>query len=77
MLVVNARLVPSVAVYRGLERLVKRAQREGKLRKDFKADEIGMLMSGLCASMSGPLPAQRDWRRHLQSLIDGQRARSS
>jgi AcrR family transcriptional regulator len=60
-----------------LERLVKRAQREGKLRKDFKTDEIGMLMGGLCASMSGPLSDQRDWRRHLQILIDGLRARSS
>jgi AcrR family transcriptional regulator len=57
-----------------LERLVKRAQKEGKLRKDFRAEEIGMLMSGLCASMSGPLPVQQDWRRHLQILIDGLRA---
>jgi len=60
-----------------LDRLVKRAQREGKLRKDLKTDEIGMLMGGLCASMSGPPLVQRDWRRHLQILIDGLRARSS
>jgi AcrR family transcriptional regulator len=57
-----------------LERLVKRAQREGKLRKDFRAEEIGMLMGGLCASMSGPFPGARDWRRHLEILLDGLRA---
>ncbi len=54
-----------------MDKLVKRAQRQGALRKDFTADELGMLMSGLCASMSGPLAAQSDWRRHLEILLDG------
>jgi hypothetical protein len=36
-----------------------------------------MLMGGLCASMSGPFPEQRDWRRHLQIMLDGLRAQPS
>jgi AcrR family transcriptional regulator len=62
---------------KAIEKLVKRAQRQGALRKDFKANELGMLMSGLCSSMSGPLPEQRDWRRHLEILLDGLSAKPS
>ncbi|HEY7630620.1 MAG TPA: helix-turn-helix domain-containing protein [Thermoleophilaceae bacterium] len=58
-----------------MDKLIKRAQRQGTMRKDFKADELGMLMSGLCASMSGPLPEQRNWQRHLEILLDGLRAK--
>jgi AcrR family transcriptional regulator len=60
-----------------IDKLVKRAQRQGTMRKDFKAQELGMLMGGLCASMSGPFPEQRDWRRHLQIMLDGLRAQPS
>jgi AcrR family transcriptional regulator len=58
-----------------MDKLIKRAQRQGAMRKDFKAEELGMLMSGLCASMSGPLPEQRNWERHLEILLDGLRAK--
>ena len=58
-----------------MDTLIKRAQRQGKLRKDFKSSELPMLMGGLCASMSGPLPQSGDWRRHLEILLDGLRAR--
>jgi AcrR family transcriptional regulator len=54
-----------------IDQLVKRAQRQGAMRKDFKSEELGMLMGGLCASMSGPLAAECDWRRHLEILLDG------
>jgi AcrR family transcriptional regulator len=57
--------------------LIKRAQRQGKLRKDFRAGELPMLMGGLCASMSGPLPGVCDWRRHLEILLDGLQAKPS
>lgn len=61
-----------------IDKLVKRAQRQGTMRKDFRADELGMLMGGLCASMSGPLPAeQQNWQRHLEILLDGLRAKPS
>jgi AcrR family transcriptional regulator len=60
-----------------MDTLVKRAQRQGKLRKDFKAGELPMLMGGLCASMSGPMPQAGDLRRHLEILLDGLRAQPS
>ena len=56
------------------DKLVKRAQRQGKLRKDFKAAELGMLMGGVCASMGAPQAGGLDWRRHLEIVIDGLRA---
>jgi AcrR family transcriptional regulator len=59
------------------DKLIKRAQRQGTLRKDFKANELGMLMGGLCSSMSGPPPQAGDWRRHLEILLDGLRAQPS
>jgi AcrR family transcriptional regulator len=58
------------------DKLVKRAQREGKLRKDFKAPELGMLMGGVCASMGPADAAGAAWRRHLAIVIDGLRAKS-
>lgn len=60
-----------------IDKLVRRAQRQGTMRKDFRSEELGMLMSGLCASMSGPFPERSDWRRHLEILLDGLRAESS
>ena len=53
------------------DKLVKRAQRQGKLRKDFRAEEMSMLIGGVCASMGAP---GNDWRRHLAILLDGLRA---
>jgi AcrR family transcriptional regulator len=59
------------------EKLIKRAQREGKQRKDFQVQELGMLMGGLCASMaSSGYPVQFAWRRHLEILLDGLHATS-
>jgi AcrR family transcriptional regulator len=57
------------------EKLVKRAQRQGELRKDFKAPELGMLMGGVCASMGSGGSPPGDWRRHLEIVIDGLRAK--
>jgi AcrR family transcriptional regulator len=51
-------------------RIMARAQAAGVLRDDVGVDDIGLLMSGLCASMSRPGPA---WRRHLELLLDGLR----
>jgi AcrR family transcriptional regulator len=59
-----------------LERLggeiIARAQRAGVLRDDVTIEDLPMLMAGLCASMSQP---QFDWRRHLELILDGLRAR--
>jgi AcrR family transcriptional regulator len=58
-------------------KLIKRAQREGKLRKDFNVEELAMLMGGLCATMgTGAYPIAFDWRRHLEIMLDGLRAPS-
>jgi AcrR family transcriptional regulator len=57
------------------DKLVKRAQRQGELRKDFHAPELGMLIGGVCASMGAPQSSGLDWRRHLEILIDGLRAK--
>ena len=55
-------------------KLIARAKRAGVLRKDFKVDDMGMLMCGLCSTMSGdPIPF--DWRRHLEIMLDGLRPR--
>jgi len=54
-------------------RLIARAQAAGVLRDDITVDDIGALMGGLCLSMAHP---DLDWRRHLDLLLDGLRARS-
>jgi AcrR family transcriptional regulator len=57
-----------------MSKLIARAKRAGVLRKDFKVDDMGMLMCGLCSTMSGdPIPF--DWRRHLEIMLDGLRPR--
>jgi AcrR family transcriptional regulator len=61
---------------RASDKLIRRAQRDGKMRKDFKARELGMLMGGVCASMGMNNPVGTDWRRHLEIVIDGLRAKS-
>ena len=53
-------------------RLVERAQADGALRGDVTVADISALMAGLCASMAHPA---LDWRRHLELLLDGLRAR--
>jgi AcrR family transcriptional regulator len=53
-------------------RLVARAQDAGALRADVTAEDIGALMAGLCTSMAHP---ELDWRRHLELLLDGLRAK--
>jgi AcrR family transcriptional regulator len=55
-------------------KLIRRAQRDGKMRKDFHAGELPMLMGGICASMSNAYPQACDWRRHLEIVLDGLRA---
>jgi AcrR family transcriptional regulator len=51
-------------------RIMARAQEAGVVREDVGVDDIGLLLSGLCASMARPGDA---WRRHLDLLLDGLR----
>ncbi len=52
--------------------LVDRGHRAGSLRADFTVEEIPMLMCGVSATMTN---AAFDWRRHLELVLDGLRAR--
>jgi len=54
-------------------RLVAHAQRAGSLREDFSADDLPMIMCGLSSTMSAR--SGFDWRRHLELILDGLRAR--
>jgi AcrR family transcriptional regulator len=56
------------------QKLIRRAQRQGKMRKDFGVEDLAMLMGGLCATMAGAYPVACDWRRHLEIVLDGLRA---
>jgi AcrR family transcriptional regulator len=54
--------------------LIVRAQNAGTMRPDVRAADIGMLMCGLCATMTRNRRGF-DWRRHLELAIDTLRAR--
>ncbi len=54
--------------------LIARAQHAGTMRPDVRATDIGMLMCGLCATMTQHRPGF-DWHRHLELAIDTLRAR--
>jgi AcrR family transcriptional regulator len=55
------------------EELIARVRRAGTIRQDVEANDIGMLMCGVCSTMA-PRPGF-DWRRHLDLVIDMLRAR--
>jgi AcrR family transcriptional regulator len=54
--------------------LIARAEQAGTMRSDVRATDIGMLMCGLCATMTQNRPGF-DWRRHLELSIDTLRSR--
>jgi AcrR family transcriptional regulator len=55
------------------DRVIRRAQDNGSLRADFSVFEIPMLMTGVFATM---IAGGFDWRRHLEIVLDGLRARA-
>jgi AcrR family transcriptional regulator len=56
--------------------LVGRAKECGELRADFDAADIPMVMCGVCATIDRPKP-DWDWRRHLELVLSGMRARAT
>ena len=56
------------------EQLIQRARDAGTIRPDITANDIAMLMCGVCTS-AGPRPGF-DWRRHLDLIIDALRPRA-
>jgi AcrR family transcriptional regulator len=55
-----------------VQELIDRAQRAGTMRPDFSVDDMAIVMCGVSASMARGGP---EWRRHLEILLDGLRAR--
>ncbi len=55
-----------------VQQLIDRAQAAGTMRQDFSVADMGMLMCGVSASMAH---GDWDWRRHLEIVLDGLRAR--
>jgi AcrR family transcriptional regulator len=53
--------------------LVKRAKAAGELTPEFRAEEIPMVMCGVCAAIDRR-KAGWDWRRHLELIIRGMRS---
>lgn len=54
------------------EVLVRRARRAGQLAPGFRADDIPMMMCGICATMGRPKPGW-DWHRHFELVVRGMR----
>jgi hypothetical protein len=54
--------------------LVERAQKAGTMRPDVGAQDLPMIMCGVCATM-GHTAKMFDWHRHLELAIDSLRAR--
>jgi AcrR family transcriptional regulator len=59
------------AVERSVGELVTRGRRDGSLRPDLTVGDIEVVMCGLASSMA----RGSDWRRHLELVLDGLRAR--
>lgn len=55
--------------------VIRRGQQAGVVRADLTADDIPMLMCGISSSMSRAHGPDWDWRRHLELVLDGLRAR--
>jgi AcrR family transcriptional regulator len=53
--------------------LVKRARKSGRLRRDFRAADIPMVMCGVCATIDRG-GSGWDWRRHLELVLRGMMA---
>jgi AcrR family transcriptional regulator len=57
--------------------LIARAHKAGVVRDDLVVSDIPTVMCGVCSTMGTTRPGMppRDWRRHLEILLDGMRAR--
>jgi AcrR family transcriptional regulator len=56
--------------------VIERAKAAGVVRPDFTIEDIPLLMCGLSSTMAaGAAGGRFDWRRHLELMLDGVRAR--
>ena len=56
-----------------LDRIVERAARAGRLRRDFTVADFHQLTCGVISSMYLPRGGLSNWRRHLELAIHGVR----
>jgi AcrR family transcriptional regulator len=52
------------------DRIIRRAQKAGVMRREFGVDDIPMLMGGLSATMA---VSDYDWHRHFEIILAGLR----
>lgn len=52
--------------------IIRAAQAEGSLRRDFTSEDLEMVIRGITSSM-GDVQAGADWHRHVTYLLDGLR----
>jgi AcrR family transcriptional regulator len=70
---VFARAEAEMEDFMGLcKQLVARARAAGELRPDFAAEDVPMVMCGVCATIDRG-KADWDWRRHLELILAGMR----
>jgi AcrR family transcriptional regulator len=57
--------------------LIANAHKAGVVRDDLEVSDIPTVMCGVCSTMGKTRPdgVAQDWRRHLEILLDGLRAR--
>jgi AcrR family transcriptional regulator len=71
---VFAHAAEEMVVFTGLSStLVARAKAAGELMPEFQAEDIPMVMCGVCAAIDKRHPGW-DWRHHLELVLRGMRA---
>ena len=67
---------PRAELLAATEELIARGRAAGVLRDDLVAEDIALLMCGVCSTMGNVTPGgPMDWRRHLELVLDATRAR--
>ena len=56
------------------DKLLKRAQAEGKLRADFTIDDVPIMFASIAAAVRMMEATPEAWKRHVEFTLDGLRA---
>jgi AcrR family transcriptional regulator len=54
-----------------VSRIIERAQAAGEVRSDLRADDYGLMMCGIAATMHYRNSEGNEWRRHLDLVLAG------
>ena len=60
-----------------IRRLIERAQQQGKLREDFKLDDIAFVFHAIGSVIESGEGGRNAWRRHLRFVFEGLRTRAA